>query len=282
MITNRLCEHVMDSIHGSRYSEADASTMTSTPISELEFVLTPEIESMVARAQESFQVHRTIHSFCTLEFSDFGKGLIKTWGMSPDAVVQMALQLAFFKLHGRLEPTYESSQTRAFAYGRTEVTRSLSIQALRWVRSMAPDSRDPPAYRLELLRAATEAHVKYMADAVQGKGVDRHLMGLKLLVQPHEKMPDLFLDPAFSRSKYWRLSSSQISHHLYESTGWGAVVPDGFGFPYQILESQLFVAVESRMGDAVTKRMRDMVAESLREIQALVEASKTASAKSRL
>lgn len=107
-------------------------------------------------------------------------------------------------------------------------------------------------------------------------------IGLKLLVRQDEKMPDLFLDPAFTRSKYWRLSTSQISHELYELTGWGAVVPDGFGFPYQILENNITVFVESRMGEFVTKRMRDMVAESLREIQALVEASKATDAKSML
>lgn len=44
--------------------------------------------------------------------------------MSPDAVAQMAFQLAFKRLHGTMPSTYESCTTRGFHHGRTEVIRS--------------------------------------------------------------------------------------------------------------------------------------------------------------
>ena len=44
--------------------------------------------------------------------------------MSPDAVAQMAFQLAFRRLHGVMPSVYESCTTRWFHHGRTETIRS--------------------------------------------------------------------------------------------------------------------------------------------------------------
>jgi carnitine O-acetyltransferase len=53
---------------------------------------------------------------------------------SPDATVQMALQLAFYRIHGRPCPTYESASTRLFLHGRTETVRSCSIESLAFTK----------------------------------------------------------------------------------------------------------------------------------------------------
>lgn len=51
------------------------------------------------------------------------------WKMSPDAVAQMAFQLAFKRLHGTMPSVYESCTTRWFHRGRTEVIRSCTTGA---------------------------------------------------------------------------------------------------------------------------------------------------------
>jgi carnitine O-palmitoyltransferase 1 len=66
----------------------------------------------------------------------FGKGLIKKCKTSPDAFIQMALQLAYFRDIGRHHLTYEASMTRMFREGRTETVRSCSIESCEWVKSM--------------------------------------------------------------------------------------------------------------------------------------------------
>ena len=43
-----------------------------------------------------------------------------------------------------------------------------------------------------------------------GEGVDRHLMGLRLVMEPNESHA-LFTDPAFSRSTHWTLSTSNMT-----------------------------------------------------------------------
>lgn len=56
--------------------------------------------------------------------------------LSPDAYVQMALQLAWYETLGSFTPTYETALTRLFQNGRTETIRTLTTDSCNWVRSM--------------------------------------------------------------------------------------------------------------------------------------------------
>ena|ERR1700761_3716426 len=49
----------------------------------------------------------------------------------------MALQLAWYKLHGSFTATYETALTRAFDKARTETIRTLTEDSRAWVLSMA-------------------------------------------------------------------------------------------------------------------------------------------------
>lgn len=47
--------------------------------------------------------------------------------------------------------------------------------------------------------------------ALSGEGVDRHLLGLRLIAAENKiELPDLFKDAAYSRSAHMRLSTSQV------------------------------------------------------------------------
>jgi carnitine O-acetyltransferase len=59
---------------------------------------------------------------------------------SPDSYMQMALQLAWFRLHKKVTPVYESSSTRGFFEARTETGRSLSSESKAFVESFDNDN----------------------------------------------------------------------------------------------------------------------------------------------
>jgi carnitine O-acetyltransferase len=48
----------------------------------------------------------------------------------------MAIQLAQYKYKGRVVATYESAQTRAYEYGRTETCRSVSVESKLFCEAM--------------------------------------------------------------------------------------------------------------------------------------------------
>lgn len=66
----------------------------------------------------------------------YGKGLMKTSSISPDAYIQMALQLAYYRDAGKFSLTYEASMTRLFREGRTETVRPCTIESAKWVKAM--------------------------------------------------------------------------------------------------------------------------------------------------
>ena len=59
-----------------------------------------------------------------------------SYQMSPDAFIQMAMQLAWYKAFGEFTATYETVLTRMFKHGRTETLRTFSRESWRWVLSM--------------------------------------------------------------------------------------------------------------------------------------------------
>lgn len=67
--------------------------------------------------------------------SDTGK-------QSPDAFIQMAMQLAYRRMHGRGTPTYETASTRLFLHGRTDVIRTYSEDSQRWVEAVISGKHD--------------------------------------------------------------------------------------------------------------------------------------------
>lgn len=64
-----------------------------------------------------------------------------------------------------------------------------------------------------------------------GRGVDRHLLGLRLLLRPlNGEAAVLFEDELFDRSTRWKLSTSGLSAGLlFKGTGFGAAYEDGYG-----------------------------------------------------
>lgn len=146
------------------------------PAQELIFNLPESITSYVAAAITRFEADVARHDHKVLAYEGYGKETIKRYGMSPDTFVQLSMQLAWLKLFGEPKATYESAQTKKYAWGRTEVCRSLSDESSNWTRAML-DPKVGVLERAALGRKAASAHSAYMASAVEGHGVDRHLLG---------------------------------------------------------------------------------------------------------
>ena len=70
----------------------------------------------------------------------YGKGLMKANSISPDAYIQMALQLAYYRDAGKFNLTYEASMTRLFREGRTETVRPCTIESSKWVKAMEDET----------------------------------------------------------------------------------------------------------------------------------------------
>uniref|UniRef100_J3S0G4 carnitine O-palmitoyltransferase n=1 Tax=Crotalus adamanteus TaxID=8729 RepID=J3S0G4_CROAD len=182
------------------------------------------------------------HSFL---FDAFGKGLMKKTKTSPDAFVQLALQLAHYRDMGKFCLTYEASMTRLFREGRTETVRSCTVQSCKFVQAME-DPNETPEKKCMLFKAAAANHQCLYRLAMTGAGIDRHLFCLyvvsKYLVVESPFLKEVLAEP-------WRLSTSQTpQQHIdldknpgMESSGggFGPVADDGYGVSYIIAGEDL-------------------------------------------
>ncbi|WEW57187.1 Carnitine O-acetyltransferase mitochondrial [Emydomyces testavorans] len=237
--THRLNDYVNNLIFNNRLDYSNPSIRSNLPEPQpVNFHLDSALLDDITTAQKDFANVISKHELRVQAFQAYGKGLIKKFKCSPDAYVQMLIQLAYYKMYGKNRPTYESASTRRFQQGRTETTRSVSDESVAFCKAHC-DPSVPREEVVKLFRAALAAHTKYIADASMGKGVDRHLFGLKQLIQKGEKVPALYEDPAYAYSGSWYLSTSQLSSEYFNGYGWSQVIDDGFGIAYMINENSL-------------------------------------------
>lgn len=137
-------------------------------------------EQCQAVIESSYQVAKAladdVELYC-FQFLPFGKGLIKKCRTSPDAFVQIALQLAYFRDRGKFCLTYEASMTRMFREGRTETVRSCTRESTAFVQAMV-EGRRVKADLQDLFRKAAQKHQNMYRLAMTGAGIDRHLFCL--------------------------------------------------------------------------------------------------------
>jgi len=232
--TQRLNDYAMSLIVNNKLDLTTTSVRSDLPLpTALKFVTTPEIQKDISSAKAFHDTTMAQHDLRVQAYQGYGKELIKKFKCSPDAYVQMIIQLAYHKMYGKNRPTYESASTRKFAQGRTEANRTVSDECVAFCNAMA-DPEVEGEQCVQLFRAALKAQGEYIGAASEGKGVDRHLFGLKQLLKEGEEVPAIYKDPAYSYSSHWFLSTSQLSSEYFNGYGWSQVVDDGFGIAYMI------------------------------------------------
>lgn len=236
--THRLNDYVNDVILNNKIDFSDPSVRSFLPEpTVVKFHVTKEVQAEIDRASKDFAEVIGAHELRVQAYQGYGKGLIKKFKCSPDAYVQLIIQLAYFKMYGKNRPTYESATTRRFQQGRTETCRSVSDESVAFCKAMA-DPDIPREETEKLFRAAINAQSDYISAASDGKGVDRHLFGLKKLLEPEDGTPAIYADPAYSYSSHWFISTSQLSSEYFNGYGWSQVVEDGWGIAYMINENR--------------------------------------------
>ena len=229
-------------------------------------------------AKSDFHTLVTEQEQAVQSFQGYGSNFIKKAGYSPDAYAQMAIQLAVYRLHGKQVGTYEATQMRPFLHGRTETTRTVSKESSQFVKRMgkiANFNDDIAAIdeKKALLQYAVNSHAKYIGNAGKGKGVDRHFFGMAMLADEKNKMPDLYSDPLFIRSKTWRVSTSHLTHKNIENWGFGEVVPDGLGIAYAVKSDCCIFNIAARKEHGWTEKFSHLLEEALLEMKVLHDAS---------
>ncbi|KAG2347787.1 acyltransferase ChoActase/COT/CPT [Suillus weaverae] len=278
----------------------------------LDWVTDERIEAQIREAEGRAQASINNSEAGVLEFGEYGADWINSVArLPPDAYTQLALQLAWYRSRGFLTATYETALTRMFNAGRTECIRSASVEGLDFVQAAKEWGRGAecvaeggqrevePRALLPLLQHAIQVHARRTREAATGRGIDRHLLGLKLMLEelpvdastsasssdspssssptdpPQKRTHPLFTDPLFSRSQEWKLSTSGLSAgDQFRGTGFGAGWEDGYGINYLIAPHRIKFCVESKFSSPLTStnKFKQHIADALRDMRVICEA----------
>uniref|UniRef100_A0A8C9UL78 Carnitine palmitoyltransferase 1A n=1 Tax=Spermophilus dauricus TaxID=99837 RepID=A0A8C9UL78_SPEDA len=226
----------------------------------------PECQEVIETSLNSANLLANDVDIYSFPFDAFGKGMIKKCRTSPDAFIQLALQLAHYKDMGKFCLTYEASMTRLFREGRTETVRSCTTESCNFVLAMV-DPSQTVEHRLRLFKVASEKHQHLYRLAMTGAGIDRHLFCL-YVVSRYLAMDSPFLKEVLSEP--WRLSTSQTPQQQVElfdlernpeyvssGGGFGPVADDGYGVSYIIVgENFIHFHVSSKLSSPETDSHR--------------------------
>ncbi|TRZ00594.1 hypothetical protein DNTS_006463 [Danionella cerebrum] len=217
------------------------SEMVRTPMvpllmpRKLRFNITPEIKKDIEAAKQNMNIMVHDLELKVNVFRHFGKDFPKSQKMSPDAFIQMALQLAYYRMYKRCCPTYESASLRMFRLGRTDTIRSTSTDSARFVKAMD----DPAKNAIEDLAA----------------------------------LPEIFMDTSYAVALHYNLSTSQVPAKTDCVMCFGPVVPDGYGVCYNPMEKHINFAVSAFNSCQETNapQLAQGLEEALLDIRGLLE-----------
>jgi carnitine O-acetyltransferase len=209
-------------------------------VTPIELTLDDALRGTARAAAESFAAYAAATATIPVSFADFGSGRAKQLGMSPDAFVQLAYQLAHRRAKGMTGATYESIATRQFRHGRTEAMRVVTPEVLTFVSTM-DDAGASRERRREACQAAAAAHVARAKQCQAGEAPEQHLWELQMLAE-RSGLPEpaaLYDSPGWLVMRDDYLSTSSAPSKNVQYFGFGSTSPQCIGVAYVLLPDHL-------------------------------------------
>uniref|UniRef100_A0A665WVM1 Choline/carnitine acyltransferase domain-containing protein n=1 Tax=Echeneis naucrates TaxID=173247 RepID=A0A665WVM1_ECHNA len=249
---------------------------------KLRFNVTPEVKRDIEKAKQNLNIMVHDLDVKVLMFSYFGKNLQKQHKLSPDAFVQMAFQLAYFRMYNTCCSTYETASLRMFKYGRTDAINATTVDSFKFVQAMQ-DPAKQNTERLTLLHGVLffffPPEIIYLNSVIHGQGIDRHLLGLKMqAIEDLTSMPEIFMDTSYAVAQHYNLSTSQVGSKTDCVMCFGPMVPDGYGVCYNPMDEHINIAITAFNSCEETNaaKFAQAVEDALLDMRALLEDTATA------
>ncbi len=239
------------------------------------FTLDDALRAEVRDAASAFATFAAETSNKILAFEDFGSDRAKRLGISPDAFVQMAYQLAHKRTKG-IGATYESIATRQWRHGRTEAMRVVTPEIVEFVTAMDDPSADATK-RTAALRAAADKHVARAKQCQAGDAPEQHLWELQLIQRRRgaelgaTEPLALYDTPGWNIMRDDYLSTSSAPSTNIQYFGFGSTSGKCIGVAYVLLPDRLHIYLSTPL--AVSGGMyafADNLRTAMRELEDLL------------
>ncbi|KAG2469048.1 SKIV2 Helicase, partial [Polypterus senegalus] len=225
---------------------------------KLYFYITPEVKRHIEHAKQNLDILINDLDISCFTFRKFGKNFPKKFKLSPNSFVQVALQLAYYRIVdglprkavGVVEAWEGESQHECPGRWGTQVLVQRISHTESGVRRL-PDQKKSQLHlqvqlKQDLLKKAIDAHSTNTEQALQGQAIDRHLLGLKLqAIEEGLSVPDIFMDTSYAVATHWKLHTGQVPSRTDCVMCFGPLVPDGYAVCYNPLPEHINFSVSA-------------------------------------
>lgn len=147
---------------------------------------------------------------------------------SIDCLMQLPMQYAQLKTFGKIRNTYEAVDVSHFLAGRTECVRPVSNESVALSKALLAETAD-----IEGFNQAHLEHKNRIKACKNGRGVNRHLLGLQLMAKQRGIAPEIFNDQGYAALTKDFLSTSSLGdRHLVGDVAFSPTMQGGLGVSY--------------------------------------------------
>ena len=229
----------------------EQSTVAPVAYSRIHWVLDPDLVAAMLIAESKLSDRIPQVDMQVLEFAAFGKNWVVENKLSPDAFVQIAFQVAYYRVYRACVCTYETIMTKKFFHGRTEAGFVVTHASKALCEGF--NAANSVETLQSLLKAALDAHVAVVRLASQGRGI-RTLYAMKCVAQKQQQtaagagpdsLPELYSSEGWRQLSTNLLSTSNCGNPALRMFGFGPVSPMCFGIGYIIKDDNMQFCVST-------------------------------------
>ncbi|XP_071443333.1 carnitine O-palmitoyltransferase 2, mitochondrial-like [Hetaerina americana] len=228
------------------FPETEACGDAVAKVKRLEFCFAADIFDTIREKKCQYEHHIKGVEVNTLSYKELGKKYCQSNNLNTDAMVQLAIQLAYYKLKDMFVTAYEPCSTGLFKHGRTEAIRPTTMETKEFCRSVTAACPPSKSELRDLLNKCSTAHEKLMKEAAMGQGFDQHLFALRAIAEKKlspSELPEIFLDPGYEIINHNILSTCHLASPSIQAGTFGPRGKDGLGIGYRLLNDSVNIFI---------------------------------------
>ncbi|KAI6646131.1 Carnitine O-acetyltransferase-like [Oopsacas minuta] len=182
---------------------------SAVKVKQLIWEISPRTHKQIKLAKSKLNIWYKDYDYFDGDFTEFGRDLFKNYGVYYHGFIQLAIQLAYYKLYNQLTASYQTVSMRSFREGRLEHPITVSEDMKTFVESMTTSSQSDRE-RWRLMLRATNTYKLLLSETSGGHVFVKHLQALRYLAEKENLSVDLFHNSHFELFIEPKLAISSI------------------------------------------------------------------------
>lgn len=212
------------------------SVYSSPQVRKLGFTFDECTKVAISAAKNRYIADASRVNIAGRRYTLMSKEYLKNKMVSPDGVMQLAIQIGHRRMYRHPVVTLENSSTTAFKRGRTETVRSCTVESQAAAKFFSENGLNNVTNLQEasrLIRASCRKHNQLKSEAAQGLGYDRHMLALKnLALRQGLKTANIFEDKIYKLMMHDVLWAGTLGTESIVYTGLFPLVAEGIVISY--------------------------------------------------